>query len=111
MPFVLGNAEGDLDFDSLVGSLRDAFPESTVILDDYYRDRLERQREIAKELVIAEDSSLIRCTERVAIEHGTQHHLAVCIARDISLDARTDRSGILASVVKIPLNARLQFKG
>jgi hypothetical protein len=96
MPFVIGRAEGDLEFDSLVGCIRAAFPESTMISDDYYRDRLEREKEIAKQLGLPEDSAPIRCTERVALEHRTQRHLAVCISQDITLDTRTDRFGILA---------------
>lgn len=96
MPFVIGRASVDLDHDSLVSRLCDAYPESTIISDDYYRDRLEREKEIAKQLGIAEDSAPIRCTQHVALAHGTQRHLAVCISRNITLDARTDRLGILA---------------
>ncbi len=96
MPFVVGRSEGDLDFDSLADQLRDVFPESTIISDDYYRDRLQREKEIAQRIGIPEDSAPIRCTERVALEHGTQRHLSVCLSQDITLDARIDKFGILA---------------
>ncbi|QDV87620.1 hypothetical protein [Planctomycetes bacterium TBK1r] len=96
MPFVIGRTDGSLDFDSLVAQLFCAFPESRMISDDYYRDRIEREKEIAKRLGMAEDSAPIRCTERVALEHGTQRHLAVSISQGITLDARIDRLGILA---------------
>ena len=96
MPFVIGRTEGSLDFDSLVAQLLCAFPESRMISGDYYRDRIEREKEIAKRLGMAEDSAPIRCTERVALEHGTQRHLAVRISEGITLDVRTDRFGILA---------------
>ncbi len=97
MPFVIGRSEGNnLDFDSLVEQLLCVYPESRMIADDYYRGRIERQKQIAKQLGMAEDCAPIRCTERVAIEHGTQRHLAICISQDITLDARTDRLGILA---------------
>ncbi len=96
MPFVIGKTEGHLDVDSLVAQLRDVFPESIMISDDYYRDKIERQKEIAKQRGIAEDCAPIRSTERVALEHGTQRHLTVRISQDITLDTRTDRFGILA---------------
>ena len=96
MPFVIGRSEdNNLDFDSLVDQLLCVYPESRMISDDYYRDRVEREKQIAKQLGMAEDCAPIRCTERVALKHGTQRHLAICISRDITLDARTDRSGIL----------------
>lgn len=96
MPFVIGRTEGNLDFDSLIAWLLCAFPESRMILDDYYRDRIEREKAIAKRPGMAEDCAPIRCTERVALENGTQRHLAIRISQDITLDARTDRFGILA---------------
>ena len=96
MPFVIGRSEGDnFDFDSLVDQLLCVYPESRMISDDYYRDRIERQKEIATQIGMAEDCAPIRCTERVAREHGTQRHLAIRISKDITLDARTDRFGIL----------------
>ncbi len=96
MSFVLGRTEGNLDFDSLVVQLLFAFPESRMISDDYYRDRIQREKEIAKRLGMAEDCAPIRCTERVALQKGTQRHLAIRISQHITLDVRTDRFGILA---------------
>ncbi len=67
-----------------------------MISDDYYRDRIEREKEIAKRLGMADDCAPIRCTERVARESGTQRQLAIRISQDITLDVRTDKVGILA---------------
>lgn len=96
MAFIIGRTDGDLDFDSLVVQLRNAFPDSSVISDDYYRNRIERQKMIAKSIAIEDDCAPIRCTERLALEHGIQRHLAVFVCQDVSFDARIDRFGILA---------------
>jgi hypothetical protein len=66
-----------------------------MISDDNYRDRIEREKEIAKRLGMTADCKPIRCTERVVLEHGTQRHLAVRISQYTTIDARIDRFGIL----------------
>ncbi|QEG00748.1 hypothetical protein Mal15_48200 [Stieleria maiorica] len=96
MPFVSGTSDTELDFDMLVKRLCEAFPETTVISEDYYADRLRLEKAIARQLGMADDCAPIRCTERVAREHGTQRHLSIPISSDTKLDTRIDKMGILA---------------
>ena len=96
MPFVLGQSDSAFDTGLLVKCLRDAFPQTTVISDDYYADRLRREKAIALQQGMAEDCAPIRCFERVALEHGTQIHLSIPVSDSASLDTRIDKMGILA---------------
>jgi hypothetical protein len=96
MHFISGNPYSELDVDLLVKKLRAEFPSTRIISQDYYADRLAREKAIARELGMAEDSEPIHCTERVALEHGTQLHLAIPISNETTLDTRIDKLGILA---------------
>ncbi len=40
MPFVIGKSDSEIDVDALTSFLLRVFPDSTMISDDYYRDRL-----------------------------------------------------------------------
>jgi len=96
MQFIIGKSDSEIDVDSLTSCLLQAFPESTMISDDYYRDRLQRQTEIARERGIDDDCSPIFCTKRVAAERGVQRHVAIRVSRETTLDTRIDKSGVLA---------------
>jgi hypothetical protein len=86
-------AQTDLDYDALVAELRQAFPASTMISDDYYANRLAREIEISRKHGWPLDSKPLECTRRVAAEHGTQRHLCVRVSKSLAFDARIDRKG------------------
>jgi hypothetical protein len=96
MPFVIGKSDSEIDVDSLTTFLLRTFPESSMISDDYYMDRLQRQKEIAREKGMDDNCAPIRCTERVAAERGIQRHLAIRVSPVTTLDTRIDKSGVLA---------------
>jgi hypothetical protein len=96
MHFVNGKSDSEIDVESLVERLQAAFPGVTIVSDDHYADRLKRQRAIANEFGLADDCAPIRCTERVAIKHGTQLHLLLPVCHGTTLDTRVDKLGILA---------------
>lgn len=88
-------AQADLDFNSLVADLRRAFPESTMISDDYYADRLAREIGISNEHGWSLDTKPIECTRRVAAEHGIQRRLWVRVSKTLVFDTRIDKMGAL----------------
>ena len=96
MPFVIGKSDSEIDVDSLTAFLLRNFPGSSIISDDYYRDRLQRQKEIAREKGMDDNCAPIRCTERVAAQRGIQRQLAIRISPETTLDTRIDKSGVLA---------------
>lgn len=96
MTFVLGKSDSAFDTGLLVKCLCDAFAQTTIISDDYYADQLRREKAIALQQGMVEDCAPIGCTDRVALEHGTQLHLSIPISDSTSLDTRIDKMGILA---------------
>lgn len=96
MPFVLGRADSAFDFDALVQRLREAFPQTTTISDDYYADRVSREKANARQQGMPVDCAPIRSTQQAALKHGTQRHLSIAISDETTLDTRIDKMGILA---------------
>jgi hypothetical protein len=94
--FVSATAESELDYDAVVADLRRAFPDSTVISDDYYATRLAGALQIARENGMSPDCAPIRCLERNAAEHGVQRHLSVVVADGLAFNTRIDKLGVLA---------------
>ncbi|EMI58263.1 hypothetical protein RSSM_00296 [Rhodopirellula sallentina SM41] len=94
--FVSATAKTELDFDAVAADLRRAFPDSTVISDDYYATRLAVAAEIARENGMSPDCAPIRCLERNAAEHGVQRHLSVVVTAGIAFNTRIDKLGVLA---------------
>lgn len=93
---VSATANSELDFDAVTADLRRAFPESTVISNDYYATRLAGAIRIARENGMSPYCAPIRCLERNAAEHGVQRHLSVVVTDGIAFDTRIDKLGVLA---------------
>ncbi|QEG24820.1 hypothetical protein [Mariniblastus fucicola] len=94
MYYIGGKANSDFDFDGLVADLLASFPASTVITDDYYADRLERNLTLARDNGWPLDSPSIECLKRVGTEHGLQRHISVAVSPSLTFDSRIDKLGV-----------------
>jgi hypothetical protein len=95
--YILGHADGALDFDALIASIRDLYPGTEVTQPDYYTARIAHETEIAREVGMPVPNVVIECTSRVSKEHGLQREFSVPIRDGASMIGRADRLGCVLS--------------
>jgi hypothetical protein len=93
--FIAAHANGQLDFDTLIASIRLLYSVTAVTVADYYAARIARQTEIASARGLPVPNPALECTIRVAAEQGLQREIAVPIREGLTLRGRVDRHGCL----------------
>jgi hypothetical protein len=100
MAYIIGHADGQLDFDKLIEAFCQRYPEARVTDPDYYATRIARQIETSKRLGMAIPSAPLDCTMRVSAEHGAQRDLLLPIRPGLTVRGRLDRHGCLFTTIQ-----------
>jgi len=100
MAYIMGHADGQLDFDKLIEVICQRYPEARVTDPDYYATRIARQIETSKSLGMPIPNAPLECTMRVSAEHGVQRDLLLPIRPGLSVRGRLDRHGCLFTTIQ-----------
>lgn len=94
---IVGKFNAVVDIARFVEELLLTYPGSTVISDDYYRDRIAASEHVARSLDLRKDAGPPECLYEVAYRIGLQYRLEIQVAPGSVADVRVDRNGLLAT--------------